>query len=1277
MLEIDPKLNINKIYTANKVLYSIKIDSSIENNEVLFNITSSRNSYYSIEFSLIRNGDDSYITNKLQDGISYMIIIDPESTDQSGEKKPYKIIQFSNLRTEDNLPFLVNFYSLNCKLNATAKKYDSEGKISYKPIDNFGSYFQDIIEKDDPTYNTDPYEYNLTIISTDLSNYNNKLCMVYASSLELNSIEELDERQILLSDNEPKQIVFKDNYNTIEYLYPHSDINKDVIIKFNLLDIAKYSVDISFDHTKPTYSYTYTQTGNDIIYLSKNEWKNICKSNNVCPIIITIKLDSTFVEKNPQLLISVKTVQDSLPTYLTKNEVYTDFLLGENWQFYFTELGLNDEADVIVNYRRGSGRIYGKIVQKDAVTPEPDADWREMYKFPKTVNESLNFYGYIKKLIINKENTTNCQNGCYLLLSLKTSIEANITYDYREHPFNIFIHSVPVGTTQENLPVITVPLEEYITGNIFKLGNDYIDEYFYVLFPHDSEKIIIDIQSKVVNFYINVGTEKPTKNSNDFSYLNNGQDTIYEISKTEFLNIAIKKGIEIPTENSLKGLSMTIGLWTSRTDSSYTAVYSFKVHLPFDSELNIYDVKSDQKTLCKTTYYADSNKNKCLFMIHYLGIDYVNQLLLYPNIQDNSAYEMHAGFVEQVKYEFFDHTYIKNNIPTKESLYSTATSKLSYIYVEHGLYADYFLFVSVETQNPTIVELLSSFYTDDKQLSPNPSTPVLFVVKNDHFLFEFTTNEDLIINLIAISGEGEVFWETDDDVKYYIRGKDDRLALTSTIDNKSDLERVYSKLMIKNHNWESIKYTAKCPGFAFYLSYLLRTQKINFDELVPGKSTNFAYRETDFPVYIYSSLLNIDKDTNVFINFYELISTEGEYSQFSSDVPFEIKCMVLNESMVYDIKLNPETLPDFENNTNTIFNGFYDSALKAGYIHIKKNDFEKINITMEEKPILIMKINKNSKYKGMTSFKRINLEATVIQDNTNNPISEKIYQYGKLNLNSNKHIYLLKTNGEKKLMRIHFSSNSGKINWAISTKSGDIKNASFSETKSEFLNGRSIYTFNSNPEKNDFLYLTIFHDDKAESEKITNYAIKYINSINLTSFNDYRLSDSSVKLNITELNNDKVNYKLVFSPVPGYENFTISYMIKFVSKDDMIEDEGYQNIAVTESKSFVKEYLNPEVNNGKITIEINNVNEINYRYIQVIAQIKDKNILEYVSYDTIFIKDSIVWKVILIVAICLLVIGIGVFLYWKFVVQKYRNLGKRVETLSFEGNSFTRDSVQI
>ena len=85
-----------------------------------------------------------------------------------------------------------------------------------------------------------------------------------------------------------------------------------------------------------------------------------------------------------------------------------------------------------------------------------------------------------------------------------------------------------------------------------------------------------------------------------------------------------------------------------------------------------------------------------------------------------------------------------------------------------------------------------------------------------------------------------------------------------------------------------------------------------------------------------------------------MISIEGEYSQFSQETPFEIKYIILNETMIYDVKLKPEVLSDFENITTIIFEGFYDSALKTVYIHITKNDFEKINVTIDVVPNILI-----------------------------------------------------------------------------------------------------------------------------------------------------------------------------------------------------------------------------------------------------------------------------------------------------------------------------------
>ena len=1259
---IDSNINTKKIYNSNKIFYSIEInEQTSESKEIDFNVLASKNSYYSIEFMFIRENDDSWITNIIEPGISYLVTIDPNAEDSYGNKRPFKIVKFSNLRTDDYKRFLAQFYSLNCKLNITSKRIDSEGKTYYKEISEFDHYYQDIVIKDE----VNDYEYILYVKETDSSHYNNKLCMVYSSALELDYNKQLDERQLVISDNEPKQMTFKrSDLKVFEYLYPLSNSANDVIISFNFLDIAIYTVTITFRQNEQNQ---YKQTGNDIIYLHRNEWKKYCKENEICPIVIKIELTRTYLENEPKLLFSVKSVHESSPIYLTKNQVKLDFLLGENWQYYYTDLGENEEGDVLVSYRRGSGRLYGKIVSKNVDVPEVGATWREMYKFPTTVDESLEFYGYIKKIIIKKNETSICKDGCYLLLSLKTSIESTQPqYDFREHPFSIIIHTRSSDEI-EDIPKINIPLREYIIGNLYTHKDDKIYEYYSTIFTHDSNKIIIDFQSKVVNFYINVGVNnKPTRNTEpDFKYESKGQDTIYEIAKQDFLSKCKEKGINIPYENSLLGLGMTIGLWTNKTDSLYTTVYSMKIHLNFDNRMDIYEVKSDQKVLCKT----DESK-RCLFMVFYLGIDPINHLLLYPLIQNNSPYEMYAKFITQENYEYFDYSYLKANIPNKVDFdYSTEKNKAGHLYIPHGYQYDNFLFVSVVTKEPATVELLTSLYKDDLKLSPNPSSPQLFMVTNDHFLFEFPTSEDLKINIQSVCGEGTIYWEVDNTSQYILQGKSQLISLTNSLIDKSDESKVFSNLYIQNNNQNSKMET--CPGFAFYIDYSLRPSEVNLDEIQVGVSNEIAYRNTDFPVYIYAQLKELEKDINLFVNLYELIG--GNYSQFSSITPFEINGALVNDSDLMDAKLHSE----FLNNLQFDIKGTYDSMIKTGFVLIKKTDIKNKKLDLSDGVNAIIKVTKNPEYSETMSFTRISLETAANIENSSIPIVPNIYQYGKLNLNSEVNIYKLRTDKAGKYMRIHYSPNSQHTKFTISTNPGDLSNSKFKEYSSRFVDGKTVITFDSSPETCNFIYLNIFHNEKqkASNDKTTNYVFKYMNSDNIKNFKLYELSSNEgFQLN-SKKNGNKFDYTFTITTLP-YQNIDVTYFIKFVKKSDWIDGEGDNCIALRESKSYVEELQNYEVKNKKIIKKYEKINEIDYRYVQIIALVRDKGIIEFVGYKSIYVKDSIVWKIVLIVVAAVVVFIIVLYLIHLYL-KKRRNIEGKVEKISGAVVSRISDSPSI
>ena len=247
--------------------------------------------------------------------------------------------------------------------------------------------------------------------------------MIYTSSLELidNIDKTLNEKQIIISNDESKEIIFNNNLKKIEYLYPHINPKNDIVINFNLLDISRYSVTIFFNNYKSS-DIDYIRNGNDLIYLDDYEWKDYCNENEICPIIIQIKLISTFVVQEPKLIISINTVQDSFPSYIQKNKFKIDFLLGNNFKYYYTDIGKFEEGEISINFRRGCGKILSKIIPKNLEKPEIGADWRESYKFPKIDDESMEFNGYINKIKFGRNETKFCEDGCYLLLSLQNSI---------------------------------------------------------------------------------------------------------------------------------------------------------------------------------------------------------------------------------------------------------------------------------------------------------------------------------------------------------------------------------------------------------------------------------------------------------------------------------------------------------------------------------------------------------------------------------------------------------------------------------------------------------------------------------------------------------------------------------------------------------------------------------------------------------------------------------------------------------------------------------------
>ena len=597
------KTNVNDIkdgniykeyYNANKIYFVITLNSLSANKEVNFVVIGLKDSFYSIQYSFVRDGDDSNKKNYLEPGNSYLITINPKK--QHSDYETQKIVSFTQSKSLVGIyPYLVNFYSLNCKLNILARRLYLNKTSLYTNIETYDYFSQDLytFEENIEAFSAESFDYNITVVEEDFSDYDNKRCMVYASAIEITP----HINEMVIPENTLQQIMFKKVLNNITYIYPNADQHNDLLIVFNLIDKAKYHVDIYFENYNEPNGYTVLK--NENIKLSKKEIQTKCPEiYEICNIIIFIKLEQTVFESEPMLEFELKTISSNSVVFLQKNIMKTGFIIEDTVQYYYTEVGRNEEGSITINFLRGEGKVFAKIVDANLKKPEEGANWKGLYHLP-TANDSLEYDMYLKKISYLTERD-QCIEGCYLLITVYLDIESDPIVK-RLFPFSIMVHSAPSERYYQQIPTMTIKTDYYVVGNLGHCADDLMTEFYDVWIYSDAYSVEIDFQSDAAGIFINVGDSKPTTKTADFKFYPNGKDRILTLSKNDIISKGKLRGISFPNnDNSIQNTILTFGIWTNSSDTVYTTVYSFLVHLSNNTvdDLDIHKVNSDQKALC-------------------------------------------------------------------------------------------------------------------------------------------------------------------------------------------------------------------------------------------------------------------------------------------------------------------------------------------------------------------------------------------------------------------------------------------------------------------------------------------------------------------------------------------------------------------------------------------------------------------------------------------------------------------------------------------------------
>ena len=205
------------------------------------------------------------------------------------------------------------------------------------------------------------------------------------------------------------------------------------------------------------------------------------------------------------------------------------------------------------------------------------------------------------------------------------------------------------------------------------------------------------------------------------------------------------------------------------------------------------------------------------------------------------------------------------------------------------------------------------------------------------------------------------------------------------------------------------------------------------------------------------------------------------------------------------------------------------------------------------------------------------IEGTVIQDDSLIPITEKVYQHGKLKKGTNKIVYKLRTDKTQNIETIIFSSNSDKLDFIVSRDESGKEIINYNNTKKSYPYKTSIFKNNL---KNEVI-----------RDNLNSIMLKVNNFSQTTKVNENRFNSSDI-----DIKTDKAN-------------------IIWNKNEFNLNNSPNNNINIKRDN-----YLNDEIKNRKI----NNLENVKYNsnlYVTKTSNSPINNSNNYINKSTILNKN--------------------------------------------------------
>ena len=749
--------------------------------------------------------------------------------------------------------------------------------------------------------------------------------------------------------------------------------------------------------------------------------------------------------------------------------------------------------------------------------------------------------------------------------------------------------------------IINIEPDHFISGNVKDENMNY---YKINLVLNDSDKVYFDYQSEYGCLYVSFDEEIIYNSEEpDFIFCSEGFNQIFELKTIDIMNKIDKEKID--------EINIYIGVGHNKSEIDKKE-YNYSMKVSYSKpDINIFEINSDHKILCKTEKINETNK--CLFAIVYNKSDNdtdnskEKKLIIYPISQIESVkLKIYSDFMNKEYYDEWNSNYLIENIPNINSSYTNYDSQQEFLFINVSN-EDKYIYICIESDKEVTIEMQSHYLYKNEEIKLPKMNEIQFYnihPNQNRISFDFSPlkrsginlNEDIFISLVTLNGKASIYFENNESKKFITDTKENKLFFNLNNQNINynliinNLE--YIPQNNNNENEDNL-------GYIFYIKLWTKNNKNIMNELSYAKSFKLSYDDLNLPMILYSQIPNINSPININLHFYNISNLD---TSIMNDDIFNIEISILSIDEIYKLKRDSSLI----SNTNPI-KGKFNSLLFVSNIYLSIEDMEQFKV--KENPWIYIQISS----KRDLQLTKLILGSTISQVNSLIYPSERIYHYGEIH-NEKKIVYKLAGNKKYHLMRLEIGFNSNLINYSIKRINSET-NYIYNDTnlniiKESSINGRGLLTIYF--ENVEDIYLTIFNKDI--NSKLTNYVFKYIYAEKTGDFKNYYILNDDLSFNEKDsiISINKINN------IPN--SCIVDCFVKIIDEDNYIQNEEIKTIAITQSigNSNIKGTNQNDLIIFYINYDKNKMNFYSNAYCKIIGETYD---IDYLSYNGLIIND--------------------------------------------------------